>query len=769
MASRLPLQPQPDGWISVAKPPKQPTQRPLVKLDANVHHGISTPPSSTRRKRSAPASNLTASQSKRTRSTQQQATPTTALNRRLDSYLTPPTTTGKETRRRKPLDSVPQNVPSDESITQFLNEPPIRPSSKERTQPPAEKPTRPLRSTPQQQANVGPRTPEQASLSQRELTQVPSSVLARHQRLCGQDSVRRRATRSPWRKVTEEDEAAELEERRADRQRRAEEMEREKERRRLRLDVRDSVERQAQERIEGAKQKRALGMFKSLVQLSSDSSSSPHSSSPSRSGSDGSKSRNLRPYSSAIEEPVCERETNWPRPHVVPSSRLATMPMQRRTPPLKVDVDLSRDDSPSPSKSSPPGRSVRSRGQISPVRKSKSPVRKSKSPVRKPRSPVRKSRLPAVTTPKKPKRPHHQVTPPKSRTPQGNQPETLFVFPLPKPPPQPVFVPAPRPFTEWRPVEMEAETLMTWSLGGGGASVDRNVDLPPSDPPVDFDQVQPVGSLRDLPPSDPPALPSSEPPALPPSDPPRDSDDTDSVSCFESDWADNSQIAPSVPSQTFPELIQSSPARPKSSPARQDRGFPMLTSPARLPRLSISPGKRLVRRSGSPKRVNEAIFASLGDDTPKAKPPPPSQKRPAKRPSPKHSQKDPQQTKLNIFGYFPKKEKKAEEFDVAFSDEEDLDFGDDDLNWTPRPAAAPGLARVPEAPPHPSLREAGRRELAKRDAEAMERHRSQQRPPSTPQTDSSSLTPDDGPQTSESMRRWFAQLGQSSSEPSSDL
>lgn len=123
--------------------------------------------------------------------------------------------------------------------------------------------------------------------------------------------------------------------------------------------------------------------------------------------------------------------------------------------------------------------------------------------------------------------------------------------------------------------------------------------------------------------------------------------------------------------------------------------------------------------------------------------------------------------KLDVFGYFPKKERKVEEFDKSFSDEEDLDFGDEHADWTPRGPSHFG--RVPEAPPHPSLREAGRRELAKRDAEAMERHRSQQRPPNTPHTDSSSLTPDDGPQTSESTRRWFAGLGHSSSDQSSDL
>lgn len=495
MSSRLPLQPRPDGWLTASKNPKQPVQRPLVKLDANVHHGISTPPSSTSRKRSAPASNLTASQSKRPRATQPQATPTAAANRTLDTYLTPPTTTGKAAKHRKPLKNVSQNAQSDAAITEWLSEPPKRVMPKDRPAQQPKKATQRARSDSRSPVKPSPRTPEPSS-SQRELTQVPPSVLARHQRLCGQDSARKRATRSPWREITEEDEAVELEERRADRQRRAEEIAKEKERKRLRLDVRETVEKQAKDRIEGVRQRRALGQFKSLVHLSSESSSSPHSSSPSKPGAD-SRRNDLRPYSSAFEEPVCERETQWPKPQVLPSSRLAAMP--RRTSPFKPYIDRPRDSSPSPSKRSPPRH----------ARESESPANKAAD----------------VTTPKKPRRQHHQVTPPKSRSPQRNQPETLFVFPLPKPPPQPVFVRSPRPFTEWRPVEMEAETLMTWSLGGGAASAERNGDLPSSDPPVDNEELPAVSEAQEL------NLPPSDPPALPPSDPPQDSDDTESVSC----------------------------------------------------------------------------------------------------------------------------------------------------------------------------------------------------------------------------------------------
>lgn len=500
MSSRLPLQPRPDGWLSASKALKQPIQRPLVKLDAKVHHGISTPPSSTSRKRSAPASNLSSSQRKRPRSSQPLATPTAGAGRTLDTYLTPPTTTAKDSRRRQPLNSVPPNIQTDAAITKWLNEPLERGLLKDHQNPSTARTSSSTRPKVKSPVQPEPRTPQKATLSPRELTQVPASILARHQRLCGQDSARKRATRSPWRERTEEDEAAELEERRVDRQRRAEQIAQEKERKRLRLDVREDVERQAKDRVEGARQRRALGQFKSLVHLSSESSSSPRSSSPSGPGCD-SKRGHLRLYSSVVEEPVCERETQWPKPQIIPSSRLASMPVQRRASPFRPYIDRPRDSSPSPSKRPLLG------GPES----------------RHPPSPTRKA--PVISTPRKskPTRQHHQVTPPKSRSPHGNQAETLFVFPLPKPPPQPVFVRSPRPFTEWRPVEMEAETLMTWSLGGGTGSADRNTDLPPSDPPIALEQPQPAGGGFDL--------PTSDPPGLPPSDPPRDSDDTESVSC----------------------------------------------------------------------------------------------------------------------------------------------------------------------------------------------------------------------------------------------
>lgn len=83
-----------------------------------------------------------------------------------------------------------------------------------------------------------------------------------------------------------------------------------------------------------------------------------------------------------------------------------------------------------------------------------------------------------MTTPRKARAkvsPHHKVTPPKSRTKSPyeikmqDHAETLFAFPAPR---QPVFVQevgAAQPGRTWKPVQMEAETILTWSLGGGGS------------------------------------------------------------------------------------------------------------------------------------------------------------------------------------------------------------------------------------------------------------------------------------------------------------
>jgi hypothetical protein len=98
-----------------------------------------------------------------------------------------------------------------------------------------------------------------------------------------------------------------------------------------------------------------------------------------------------------------------------------------------------------------------------------------------PSSPAPPSDPPLSSTPKKsPTTGHHTITPPKTNGMCGQaHHETLFAFP---PPPQPNFKvdPAPprRAKREFRPVDMQAETLLTWSLGPGVAgpkSIDEEV------------------------------------------------------------------------------------------------------------------------------------------------------------------------------------------------------------------------------------------------------------------------------------------------------
>lgn len=288
-----------------------------------------------------------------------------------------------------------------------------------------------------------PKTPEAPPPSSLPgMTPIPSSVMARHQRLCGQDSAQRRTVISPWRRgqATEEDPVEARAARDAARKEAEEQRNIERERKRLRIDAREEVDEKAKKRVRETREKRALGDFKSLAHLSSDRSSSPRASSPSERTPLAAKNANtLRRHSSAVVEPVCPRDSKWPQRQ--PVARVAPIPS-----------------------AFPP------RSQVIP---SAFPSRR-RPTQREPSPSLRASKSPGPsTTPRKRRVPHHQVTPPKSRTPQNRgQQETLFEFP-PVPPRQPVFKPvSPRPISDWVPVQMEPETLMTWSLGAGSRQTD---------------------------------------------------------------------------------------------------------------------------------------------------------------------------------------------------------------------------------------------------------------------------------------------------------
>ncbi|KAL7421939.1 hypothetical protein Q5752_003711 [Cryptotrichosporon argae] len=319
--------------------------------------------------------------------------------------------------------------------------------------------------------------PPTTPVSARGLSPVPASVMERHKRLCGQDEARRKAAKSPWR--TDHTPELSAEERAA---RRKQVREVDKARRRDRADEKEDVDRRVMERIISTKR------AKSLVNLSS--SSGGRSSSPSLGDGQGYGSalaplqaNTLRRHATA--HPVFQQRADpatkgrlpkkaSPRkasPKKALSPKMVRISPRKRTPrkllavidepPLRL-VRAELPPSSPPLGPSPPEPQLQTPRARSPVRAAPTAAARQRiaTPSQPPQGPV---------TPRKRKSPHHVVTPPKRRSPQYGHAETLLVF---APPAQPVFQPSSdaqeklkTPF-EWRPVEMEPETLVTWSLGG---------------------------------------------------------------------------------------------------------------------------------------------------------------------------------------------------------------------------------------------------------------------------------------------------------------
>lgn len=447
------VDPHPDKWLSAPKS-KSSTQRPLVGSQFRAHTGIATP-ATTRKGATSPAPTTLGSSSRKRRAPEVTPTAPPAGTRSIQSYLTPPTTSSQPAKKKRassrlkdvehshasPTRRSPRlNRDSTETVSAWrASLPPSVASPIKRPRQDAS----PSRS-PSVQAIEPPATPDAGAppTSAPALTPIPASAVARRQRLDGPDCERRRATTSPWRQGqgTEDDDEAVCGERTVVRKEAEEQRNGERKRKRLRLDDRKAVDANAQSRASETRPKRALGGFKSLAHLSSDRSSSPRSSSPSERAPLAPKSANaLRRHSSAVVEPVCPRDSKWPERQ--PMTRLPAIPSAY----------------PSRSQIIPSAFPSRQRmTQYQPSQESQ-PSSSAKPPV-------------ISSTPRARRIAHHQVTPPKSRTPQRrDQQETLFEFP-PAPPRQPVFKPvSPKPISDWRPVEMEAETLMTWSMGGGNA------------------------------------------------------------------------------------------------------------------------------------------------------------------------------------------------------------------------------------------------------------------------------------------------------------
>lgn len=301
--------------------------------------------------------------------------------------------------------------------------------------------------------------------------------MARHPHCSGQHSGRQRATTSPRRREVpvEDNESAPRAPRRHLTYVENDEPRIERERKRLRLDIREAADKKEGIRVREKREKRELGGFKSLAHLSSDPSSSPRSSSPSERAPLAPKNPNaLRRHSSAVEEPVCARDPKWPQR---PITRLPVIPSA-----FPQRSQLIPSAFPQRSQVIPSAFPGRQRTEA--PRDLSQPSSSSKTAPVKPSLATQSSRPPAASsTPRARRIAHHHVTPPKSRTPQRrDMQETLFE--LPPAPRQPVFRPvSPTPVRDWQPVEMQAETLMTWSMGGANpASVEQ--PAPPSSPPI---------------------------------------------------------------------------------------------------------------------------------------------------------------------------------------------------------------------------------------------------------------------------------------------
>lgn len=468
--------PDPDKWVTTKKVERQPMQRPLVDARFRAHCGIATPPSTGGKRRAV----ATSSQSTVKRPRPSHVTPLAASKGGISAFLTPPTTgptnlsrtslaqldinTRRSSRSRSPTNEAPPLVADGVNIEAWkasLVQEKDSPARKSR------QPTVPVDTDPQ------PSTPYRPSLSQRQLTPVPDSVLARHKLLCGQDSARRRGVISPWRReegVNRVSDEVLRAERAAERKAKEEERAVERERKRLRLDVREAVGNDTVERIRKVKERRNLGAFKSLAGLSSDRSSSPSCSSDSIPAV-GKQKDTLRRHSSVLEPPVCGRDERWPQ-RQPKATKIFSFSRHR------LSGQIADNDTPRPT--------------TEPTRpRYKLPTGSETSPQPSPR-----------TTPRKHRIAHHQVTPPKSRTPQRlDQHETLFV--LPAPPKQPVFrpvIPPPESIQPWLPVAMEPETLVTWSLGQGEPRMKEKALAPPIEaaphhaPSSDNDDVDSVSS-----------------------------------------------------------------------------------------------------------------------------------------------------------------------------------------------------------------------------------------------------------------------------------
>lgn len=358
----------------------------------------------------------------------------------------------------------------------------LTPSTQPRPLAPRHASPRPFSAAPTPASTRAEPTPPEHS--PRPLTPVPKNVLAIHRQLCGQDPAQLERVHSPWRRQTSAQRLAREEAWREEDRKMRDERKRDREKTlAAKQDRKAQVDERVRNRSMLLRGSDGVKRTRSLVDWGESEGSSP------KRMRAGVPLTQLRPNSLVLTRspPSKERaersralhldmatsgsggKQTAPNPSILARSfgenpsadRALDLASKSRPNPLLVDPAVKRDDA-RPSHAATP--------RIPPVSSATVAEEPSSSASPSP-APPSDPPHPSSTPKKSPATGHHTVTPPKTTGMRGQaHQETLFAFP---PPPQPNFNadPAPprRAKQDFRPVEMQAETLLTWSLGPGVA------------------------------------------------------------------------------------------------------------------------------------------------------------------------------------------------------------------------------------------------------------------------------------------------------------
>ncbi|WWC61986.1 uncharacterized protein I303_104573 [Kwoniella dejecticola CBS 10117] len=324
---------------------------------------------------------------------------------------------------------------------------------------------------------------------------------------------------------------------------------------------------------------------------------------------------------------------------------------------------------------------------------------------------------------------YHQITPPKSTRPRmAERQETLFV--LPDPPRQPSF-PRDRDekskaeYREWKPAEMDPETLLFWGLEPADAEDEPQQEDPPEGTP-EKEELSGDESPREPSPS--PESPLFSPAASP-------IHQGDRRPSLGHRWSSKS-IEPTAFSQDFPRLLPSSPSQNERSSSPSP---PQTAQRARLAKDVDGPKTARPPIKGKWDHLQRGILATPASTSTSTSPANLGTRTPGSKPSSQRKGKgrsratdEGEQVKLAAYGFFndraPKRLKR--DFENRWEDEADIDVPEDKYSEREQAAASENgrekekqgkkMGKVPEAPYHPSLRPAGIRELERRRKEQVE-------------------------------------------------